>query len=263
LSSYGMDNGNKDLCKLLRALVKLKGVRWLRLLYLYPSFIDDELIKIVKNEEKLANYFDIPVQHLDDRILKKMSRSGTVNEYWELIQKIREEVNEVAIRTTLIVGFPGETDEIFNNVLEEVNRFKFNHLGVFEYSAEETTKSFYMENHIDPKIKKFRFKKIMALQAKISSELLKTRIGKTYDILVEEMIEGEKDQGNYYIGRSEFEAPEIDGNIVISSLNKLDIGKHVRVKIISSSEYDLFSIVEKNENLQINKSFEVISGNIK
>lgn len=242
-TSYGTDLDQENITLLLQDLVKIKEIKWIRLLYLYPTLISDELIKIIKNEEKICNYFDIPLQHLNDTILKLMKRFGTVSEYYELIQKIREEIKEVAIRTALIVGFPGETDDIFQSMVQQVEKFQFNHLGVFEYSLEETTKSYQLEHHINKEVKKSRYKTLMELQAKISSKLLESRVGKVYDTLIEEPVEGEDDNLNYYIGRSEFEAPDVDGNIVIGTSDKLRVGEWFSVEIMSSSQYDLFGKV--------------------
>ncbi len=245
ITSYGMDQGNYNLVDLLRQLVNIKEIKWIRLLYLYPTLISDELIDIVKQEDKICRYFDIPFQHLDDRILKPMGRVGSIEQYWQLIQKIRAEIDEVVIRTALILGFPGETDDIFQNLLKEMERFRFNNLGIFQYSPEEATKSYSLPDHVSDEIKESRYKQAMQLQAQISAQLLESRRNKVYDTLIEEMIPGEDEDLNYYIGRTEFEAPEVDGNIVISSLFPLKIGQWYPVKIMSSSEYDLYGIINE------------------
>ncbi len=240
LSSYGFDLSGENLSALLRELVKIKKVKWIRLLYLYPSLVDDELIRVIKNEEKIAKYFDIPVQHLENTMLKRMNRSGSIESYQELIEKIRMEIDRVALRTTLIVGFPGETEERFQTLLSNMKDIKWNHLGAFEYSPEESTKSFYLDQHVDPEIKKQRLEQVMELQAQISYDLLEDRVGSVCDVLIEEVIPEDDENPAYYIGRSQFEAPEIDGNIVISSLEPVGIGQYIPVKIIKRSEYDLF-----------------------
>lgn len=249
LSSYGVDLENENLSSLLRALVRVKKIKWIRLLYLYPTMISDELIHLVKEEEKIVRYFDIPFQHLDNKVLKAMGRFGTVEEYWDLVQKIREKIDDVAIRTTLIVGFPGETEEMFINMLKWVKKFHFNHLGVFQYSPEENTKSYFLENHVTSIAKKSRFKKIMKLQQEISSQLLKEKIGYTYDTFIEEIVQGDKDNPPYYLGRTEQQAPEVDGNCVISSSEPLQIGKWFPVRIIKSSQYDLYGVHQKEKQL--------------
>ncbi len=243
LTSYGVDTDDHNLCLLLRSLVKVKGLKWIRLLYLYPTLIDDELINIVSNEEKICRYFDIPLQYLDDRILKSMGRTGNVNLYWDLIQKIRDKIKEVAIRTTIIVGFPGENDDIFNCLINEVKRFRFDYLGAFEYSPEESTKSYSLANHVDSKVKSYRLNKLMESQAGVSANLIKKRIGKSYEVIIEDVIPKKEDNFNYYIARSEFEAAEVDGNIVFSSDISLIPGQRVRIRVISSSQYDLYGIL--------------------
>ncbi len=259
LSDYGSDLKNESLVTLLRSLIKIKGVRWLRLLYLYPTMISDELIKLVKNEENIAKYFDIPLQHLDNKILKLMNRSGSIKEYEDTIHKIRSEIDESSIRTTLIVGFPGETDDIFQSMLERVKNIKFNNLGAFQYSPEESTKSFQLENHVSSTIKKSRYKELLKVQSKISEKLLKGRIGKTYDILIEEQIPSGEEDLIYYLGRSQFEAPDVDGNIIITSYNPLPIGTYAPVKITHSKVYDLNGVVV-NHNVHEPSINQTLSG---
>ncbi len=242
LSNYGFDLNGENLSSLLRELVKIRTLKWIRLLYLYPTLVDDELIRVVKNEEKIAKYFDIPVQHLDNQMLKSMNRSGTVESYHELIEKIRGELDRVALRTTLIVGFPGETEERFQTLLSNMKRFKWNHLGAFEYSPEESTKSYHLSDHIDPDTKKARLEQVMELQAQISYDLLEDRVGSTCEGFIEEVIPENDENPAYYIGRSQFEAPEIDGNLVISSLEPIEPGQYIPVKIIKRSDYDLFGV---------------------
>lgn len=245
LSAYGSDLDSHNLEILLRELVKIEDIEWIRMLYLYPTTVTKELIQIVKSEEKIANYFDIPLQYLEDRILKSMKRQGSVSQYKDLVDHIRQEIEEAAIRSTLIVGFPGETEEIYNILLDNINLFQFNHLGAFKFSSEESTVSFNLENHVDEDLKEQRLKEVMKLQANISEKHLNKRVNKNYKILLEEFVEGNDENPHYYIGRSELEAPEIDGSIVISSLDEIKVPCFKNVSIKSASEYDLYGVFNK------------------
>ena len=236
-TKYGKDiYGEPKLAELLDELSKIEEIKWIRFLYAYPEGITDKLIETVKNNEKICKYFDIPIQHISDNVLKKMNRRTTKNEIINLIQKIRKEIPEVILRTSLIVGFPGETESEFEELREFVEQAKFDKLGAFQYSKEEGTPAEKLPNQIDEKIKKVRYNKIMRLQQKISNEKLKENIGKEYETLVEDITF----DGKYLVGRTKNDVPDIDGLVYIENNNNEEkINKFVNVKITDVSGYDL------------------------
>jgi len=236
-SRYGLDLYNKlELPNLLKSLSSVEGIEWIRLQYLYPDYLNDELIDVIKNNEKICNYVDIPIQHCNDEILKKMNRKITKIEIIELIEKLRNRIPDIAIRTTLMVGFPGETQEQFEELYQFVKDMEFDKLGVFTYSREEGTPAANFKGQIPNKIKKHRLNQIMELQKNISYQKNKKKIGKIYDILIEEKISDE----NIYIGRTKYDSPEVDGIVYLKS-DKLEIpiGSIVKGKITDALEYDL------------------------
>ena len=231
-TKYGIDiYGKPELAKLLHELSKIDGIEWIRFLYAYPETITDELIEEVKNNEKICKYFDIPMQHISDNILKKMNRKSTGASIKNLISKLRKEIPGVIIRSTLMVGFPGETEEDFEELYEFVKWAKLDKLGCFTYSKEEGTTAYKMENQVHPMTKKKRYNKIMALQQKISEENMKKHIGKTLKVLVEQ-------KG---IGRSYMDVPDIDGVVYIKGESK--INSFENCKITGIKEYDLIGEV--------------------
>ena len=233
-TKYGIDiYGKPELAKLLHELSKIDGIEWIRFLYAYPETITDELIEEVKNNEKICKYFDIPMQHISDNILKKMNRKSTGASIKKLISKLRKEIPEVIIRSTLMVGFPGETEEDFEDLYEFVKWAKLDKLGCFTYSKEEGTTAYKMENQVYPMTKKKRYNKIMAIQQKISEENMKKHIGKTLKVLVEQ-------KG---IGRSYMDVPDIDGVVYIKGESK--INSFENCKITGIKEYDLIGEVVK------------------
>ncbi len=233
-TKYGIDiYGKPELAKLLHELSKIDGIEWIRFLYAYPETITDELIEEVKNNEKICKYFDIPMQHISDNILKKMNRKSTGASIKNLISKLRKEIPEVIIRSTLMVGFPGETEEDFEELYEFVKWAKLDKLGCFTYSKEEGTAAYKMENQVHPMTKKKRYNKIMALQQKISEENMKKHIGKTLKVLVEQ-------KG---IGRSYMDVPDIDGVVYIKG--ESNINSFENCKITGIKEYDLIGEVVK------------------
>ena len=236
-TKYGKDiYGEPKLAELLDELSKIEEIKWIRFLYAYPEGITDKLIETVKNNEKICKYFDIPIQHISDNVLKKMNRRTTKNEITNLIQKIRKEIPEVILRTSLIVGFPGETESEFEELREFVEQAKFDKLGAFQYSKEEGTPAEKLPNQIDEKIKKVRYNKIMRLQQKISNEKLKENIWKEYETLVEDITF----DGKYLVGRTKNDVPDIDGLVYIENNNNEEkINKFVNVKITDVSGYDL------------------------
>lgn len=233
-TKYGIDiYGKPELAKLLHELSKIDGIEWIRFLYAYPETITDELIEEVKNNEKICKYFDIPMQHISDNILKKMNRKSTGASIKNLIRKLRKEIPEVIIRSTLMVGFPGETEEDFEELYAFVKWAKLDKLGCFTYSKEEGTAAYKMENQVYPMTKKKRYNKIMALQQKISEENMKKHIGKTLKVLVEQ-------KG---IGRSYMDVPDIDGVVYIKG--ESNINSFENCKITGIKEYDLIGEVVK------------------
>ena len=234
-TKYGVDlYGKSKLAELLTELSKIKELHWIRFLYSYPEGITDELIQVVKKEKKIAKYFDIPIQHISNEVLKKMNRKTSKENIEKLISKIRKEIPEVTLRTSLIVGFPGETKEQFEELYDFVEKTKFDKLGVFEYSKEDGTPAATMPNQIHHMTKKSRFNKIMSLQQDISREKMKAKIGTEQEVLIENKSFDRK----YYIGRTKSDVPDIDGVVYIKN-NKLEINEFVNCKITDFKEYDL------------------------
>ncbi len=243
-TKYGVDiYGESKLAELLEKISKINGIEWIRFLYSYPEGITDELIKTVANNKKIAKYFDIPIQHISNSILKKMNRKTSKENITNIIEKIRKQIPDVVIRTSLIVGFPGETESDFKELLEFVKTTKFDRLGTFMYSKEEGTPAARLPEQIHGNTKKARYNKIMKAQAEISLENLKNKIGKTYKVLVED----KSFDGKYFIGRTMQDVPEEDGLVYIKNdkkLNEKDIlDNFIECKIIDVSNYDLIGIV--------------------
>jgi len=237
-SKYGVDiYGESKLAELLEKLAKIDGVKWIRFLYTYPESITDELIKVVKENDKICKYFDIPIQHISDPVLKRMNRKSNGESIRNVITKIRTEIPNVIIRTTVMVGFPGETKEDFDVLYNFVKWAKFERLGAFSYSKEDGTPAEKLDNHIHHNTKKARYNKIMKLQQEISDEVMKNQIGKKLEVLVED----ESFDGKYYIGRSRNEVPDIDGVIYIEKSKDELLDKFVQVEIIESKDYDLIA----------------------
>lgn len=240
-TKYGIDiYGKPMLSKLLQELCKIKDVKWIRFLYAYPETITDELIKTVKNNEKICNYFDIPIQHISDQVLKRMNRKSNGETIRNLISKIRKEIPDVILRTTVIVGFPGETKENFEELYEFIKNAKFDRLGAFSYSKEDGTPASRLPNQIHPMTKKSRYNKIMKLQQEISADILNSQIGKETEVLVETKTFDSK----YYAGRSYMDVPDIDGLIYIKNDKETNLeGKFVKCKITAVRGYDLIAEV--------------------
>ena len=241
-TKYGIDlYGKSRLAELLKDLENIEGIKWIRFLYSYPETITDELIDVVKNSHKICHYFDLPIQHISDDILKKMNRKSDGNSIRNLLKKLREEIPDVILRTTLIVGFPGETEKQFNELALFVKESKFDRLGAFAYSAEDGTPAAKFENQVDEDIKNKRRNKIMEIQQKVSNSLLKERIGKEYECLIENVT----DDGKYFIGRSYMDVPSEDGVIFIKYNSRYMINDFVNVKVISSLDYDLIGEIKE------------------
>ena len=234
-TKYGKDlYGESKLAELLEKLCKIDGIHWIRFLYSYPEGITDRLIKVVKEQDKIAKYFDIPIQHISDKLLKKMNRKTTKQDVESIIAKIRKEIPNVTLRTSLIVGFPGETKEQFEELYDFVEKTKFDKLGVFEYSKEEGTPAAKMPNQVHYKTKKARYNKIMSLQQEISREKMQEKIGTKQEVLVEYKSLDRK----YFIGRTKSDVPDIDGVIYIKNKN-LKLNEFATCKITDFKEYDL------------------------
>ena len=243
-TKYGIDiYGKSKLAELLEKLCEIDGIHWIRFLYSYPEGITDELIDVVKNQEKIAKYFDIPIQHISDDILKKMNRKTSKENIENLITKIRKNIPNVTLRTSLIVGFPGETEKDFQELYDFINKTKFDKLGVFKYSKEEGTPASTMKNQIHHMTKKSRYNKIMSLQQIISNEKLKDKIGENIEVLVERKSFDNK----YFIGRTKNDVPDIDGIVYIKTNGKkLELNKFVKCNIIDVKDYDLIAEVIEN-----------------
>jgi ribosomal protein S12 methylthiotransferase len=234
-SDYGIDlYGEYSLYKLLDKLNEIKDIKWIRIHYLYPDHFSDELINSIKNNAKVLKYVDIPLQHINNSILKKMNRRTNKDDIILLIKKLRKEISNIVIRTTFIVGFPGEGDAQFKELYDFINNVKFDRLGVFTYSKEEDTIAYNMPNQLYEGTKEKRRNMIMELQKKISENIMASKIGNTYEVLIEECIDE-----NTYVGRTYMDSPEIDGVVYVNSKTKLNTGDFVNVKISDFLEYDL------------------------
>ena len=235
-TAYGTDlYGEPKLHELLTELCKIEELHWIRTLYTYPEKITDKLLDVIKGQEKLVNYLDIPIQHINDDILKKMNRKGDKKSVSDVIDRIRDKIPHITLRTTLITGFPSETEEQFSELAEFVKEKRFEHLGCFTYSPEEGTAAALMENQIDEQVKQDRCDNIMETQALISASRNAEKVGQVTEVL----IEGWDDYIKCYFGRAPWDAPEIDGKVFFMAHKPLKIGQYVKVKINDCLDYDL------------------------
>lgn len=233
---YGKDlYGEKSLHRLLKELCRISGIRWIRILYCYPEEIDDNLIRVMKEEPKICHYVDLPIQHANTDILKRMGRRTSKEQLEEIIGKLRREIPDIAVRTTLITGFPGETEEQHQELVDFVDEMEFDRLGVFTYSPEEDTPAAEMEGQIPEEVKEDRQAEIMELQQEIAFEQAENMVGK--EVLV--MIEGKVADENAYVGRTYKDAPNVDGLIFVNTEEELMSGDFARVKVTGAAEYDL------------------------
>ncbi len=233
---YGIDlYGEKTLPKLLKELCKIKKLRWIRVQYCYPEEITDELIQTIKEEPKICNYLDLPIQHANDEVLKRMGRKTNRKQLVEMIEKLRREIPDISLRTTLIAGFPGETKEQHEEVLEFIDEMEFDRLGVFAYSAEEDTPASIMDNQIDDEVKEERRDALMALQQEIAFDKEEEMVGRVLDVMIEGRVAGE----NAYVGRTYKDAPNVDGYIFVNTDEELMTGDFAKVKVTGAVEYDL------------------------
>jgi len=241
-TKYGIDiYGKSKFVELLKKIEKISGDFWIRFLYAYPETITDELIDIVKKSKKICHYFDIPIQHIANPVLKRMNRKSNGKSIRDLMKKLRKEIPDVIIRSTVMVGFPGETKEDFEELKQFLEEVKFDKLGAFAYSKEENTPAEKLNNQIHPSTKKSRYRQIMELQQKISKQNLEEKIGKKFEVI----IDGKSYDGKTYIARSYMDVPEIDGVIWIPSKEELKIGSNYFVTITNVQDYDLIGYVEK------------------
>jgi ribosomal protein S12 methylthiotransferase len=243
LSSYGYDLYKEyKLADLLEELVKVQGIEWIRLHYIYPTNLQKKVIELMKNEPKICKYIDIPIQHISQNVLKNMRRGHQSSTIRNLIKRFKTEIPEIAIRTTLLVGFPGEEEVDFQELMQFVSQSKFDRLGVFTYSEEEDTfgaKKF--KDTISQEIKDLRAEKIMQLQQTISFELNQAKIGKSFKTIID------RKENSYFVGRTEFDSPEVDNEIIIENSDfEIEIGQFYKVEIVKAEEFDLYAkIIEK------------------
>ena len=238
-TKYGEDlYGKVMLPQLLEELAQIEGLKWIRIMYSYPESITEELVKVMKKYDNICNYFDMPIQHASNRILKLMNRKTTKEDILSKIDMIRSHMPDATIRTTIIAGFPGETEEDLKEVIDFAKLVRFDRLGAFAYSREEDTAADRLPNHIEENVKEQRKDAIMMVQQEISQELNSEKIGNVYEVLVEEQVEDK-----VYIGRTQYDAEEIDSIVYVKSKDKINIGEFVKVKIDSALEYDLMGDV--------------------
>jgi len=237
LTYYGLDLYKKrNLAELLENLVKVEGIEWIRLHYAFPTGFPMDVLDLMKREPKICNYIDIPLQHISDKILKSMKRGTTYEKTTQLIHDFRKTVPGIAIRTTLIVGYPGETEEDFTILKNWVQEMKFDRLGCFTYSHEENTTAFVLEDDVPEEIKQVRVQEIMDIQSQISWDLNQEKIGKTFKCVID------RKEGNYFVGRTEFDSPDVDNEVLIDATKfYLKTGDFTTVKIIDAAEFDLYA----------------------
>ncbi len=236
ITYYGLDLYKKRaLADLLRALVKVEGIEWIRIHYAFPTGFPMDVLEVMKSEPKICNYLDIPLQHISDTILASMKRGTTQEKTTKLLKKFREAMPEMAIRTTLIVGYPGETEEDFQKLKDFVKEMRFDRLGCFTYSHEENTTAYALEDDVSEEVKLARANEIMEIQSQISWELNQEKVGKTYRCLID------RKEGNYFVGRTEYDSPDVDNEVLIDAKKHyVKIGDFAEVKIVEATDYDLY-----------------------
>ena len=236
ITYYGLDLYKKRaLADLLRALVKVEGIEWIRIHYAFPTGFPMDVLEVMKTEPKICNYLDIPLQHISDKILTSMKRGTTQEKTTKLLTKFREAVPEMAIRTTLIVGYPGETEEDFQALKDFVKAMRFDRLGCFTYSHEENTTAYELADDVPEEVKLQRANEIMELQSQISWELNQKKVGKTFRCLID------RKEGNYFVGRTEYDSPDVDNEVLIDAKKHyVKIGDFTNVKITEAADYDLY-----------------------
>ena len=237
LTYYGLDLYKKrNLAELLENLVKVEGIEWIRLHYAFPTGFPMDVLEVMKNEPKICNYLDIPLQHISDKILKSMRRGTTYQKTTQLIHDFREKMPNMAIRTTLIVGYPGETEEDFQILKDWVIKMRFDRLGCFTYSHEENTHAYLLEDDVPEEVKQKRAAEIMDIQAKISREMNQQKVGHVFKCVID------RKEGNYFVGRTEFDSPDVDNEVLIdASQHFLRLGDFVNVIINEAADFDLYA----------------------
>ena len=243
LTYYGLDLYKKRaLSSLLRELVKINGVEWIRLHYAFPNGFPVDVLDVIKNESKVCNYIDMPLQHISSKILKSMRRGSKKENIIDLIQKIRKSNPDIAIRTTLIVGYPGETENDFNELRDWVKETKFDRLGCFTYSHEENTHAYNLIDDVSENIKHARMNEIMEIQSQISFDLNQNKINKVFNCVID------RKEGVNYVGRTEFDSPDVDNEVLVDATKYyLKIGEFVKLKIFSATEFDLYAVPIENK----------------
>jgi ribosomal protein S12 methylthiotransferase len=221
------------LADLLKELVKIENLKWLRIQYTYPHQFPMDVIELIKQEEKICNYIDIPLQHINDSILSSMKRNISSEETKNLVREIRDKIPDIAFRTTFIVGYPGETDEQFQELKDFVEEMRFDRMGCFIYSPEEGTSAFELEDDVSEEVKQERLDEILEIQQNISLEINQTKIGKEFEVVVD------RREQDFWIARTQFDSPEVDNEVLISDKFKLEQGEFYRVKIVDAVEFDL------------------------
>lgn len=236
LTYYGLDlYKRRALADLLKELVKVEGIEWIRLHYLFPTGFPEEVLDVIREEPKICNYIDIPLQHIADPVLKSMRRGTTKERTDKLLRMMREKVPGITIRTTIIVGYPGETEEDFQVLKDWVQEMRFERLGVFTYSHEENTHAFNLEDDVPAELKQARADELMAIQQKISAELNERFVGQKLPVLID------RKEGDFFVGRTEFDSPDVDNEVLINA-EYLPFGEFIEVEITDSSDYDLFAV---------------------
>ena len=245
LTYYGLDIYKKrNLAELLENLVKVEGIEWIRLHYAFPTGFPMDVLDVMNREPKVCNYLDIPLQHISDSILKSMRRGTTKEKTTKLLKEFRAKVPEMTIRTTLIVGYPGETEEDFQTLKEWVKEMRFERLGCFTYSHEENTHAYNLEDNVPQEVKQQRANEIMELQSQISWELNQQKIGQEFNVVID------RKEGNYFIGRTEFDSPDVDNEVLIdATANYLKTGDFYTVKITEAADFDLYGDVAIHKSL--------------
>ena len=243
LTYYGLDLYKKRaLSSLLRELVKINGVEWIRLHYAFPNGFPVDVLDVIKNESKVCNYIDMPLQHISSKILKSMRRGSKKENIIDLIQKIRKSNPDIAIRTTLIVGYPGETENDFNELRDWVKETKFDRLGCFTYSHEENTHAYNLIDDVSENVKHTRMNEIMEIQSQISFDLNQNKINKVFNCVID------RKEGVNYVGRTEFDSPDVDNEVLVDATKYyLKIGEFVKLKIFSATEFDLYAVPIENK----------------
>ncbi|MCK4748231.1 MAG: radical SAM protein, partial [Bacteroidales bacterium] len=240
LSNYGIDLYQKSaLPDLLEKLVTIEGLEWIRLHYAYPTGFPEKVIDLMASHEKICNYLDIPIQHVNDGILKAMGRGHDRKKLEQLLDKFRIQIPDVALRTTVLTGFPGEDEAAFDELMDFLTIFRFDRLGIFPYSHEEDTPAYRKyQDQVPDKIKAKRAEAVMELQQEISLQLNHQRVGKTFKVLID------REENGYFIGRTQYDSPEVDNEVLIDGALQLNIGDFYQVKITGAEEFDLYGSVE-------------------